>query len=78
MKYYTTDGYKFHFNELSNNIQRWAYTKRLYKSYFKLSENSEIMFSVLNREHDVNILTRQKASNKLKRKALNDACKEAA
>jgi hypothetical protein len=45
------------------------------KSFFKLNENSEIIFSVLNHDHekdDVNILTRQKVSNKLKRKALED------
>ncbi|XP_060845246.1 uncharacterized protein LOC132924821, partial [Rhopalosiphum padi] len=56
-------------------IQRWACTKRLCKSFFKLSENGDIVFSVLNHDHDkddTNILTRQKVSNKLKRKALDD------
>jgi len=36
------------------------------KSYFKLSENSEIIFCILNHQcekDDVNILTRQKLSN---------------
>jgi len=45
------------------------------KSFFKLNENSVIIFSVLNQGHekgDVNILTQQKVSNKLKRKALED------
>lgn len=45
------------------------------KSFFKLNENSEIIFSVLNHDHekdDVNILTPQKVSNKLKLKALED------
>jgi len=73
---YIIDGYKFRFNKfLNNNIRRRAHTKRACKSYFKLSENSEIMFSVLNHEYekdDVNILTRHKVSNKLKRKALDD------
>lgn len=47
----------------------------MYKSYFKLIENSKIIFSVLNHDHDkdnVKILIRQKLSNKLKCKALND------
>lgn len=70
------NGYKFHFQKfLNNNIQRWACTKRLCKSFFKLSENGDIVFSVLNHDHDkddINILTRQKVSNKLKRKALDD------
>jgi hypothetical protein len=49
------------------------------KSFFKLNENNEIIFSVLNHNHeknDVNILTRQKVSNKLKRKALEDPFKK--
>lgn len=75
-KLYIINGYKFHFQKfLNNNIQRWACTKRLCKSFFKLSENGDIVFSVLNHDHDkddINILTRQKVSNKLKRKALDD------
>jgi len=75
-KLYLIDGYKFHFNKYLNyNIQRWPCTKRMCKSFFKLNESSEILFSVLNHNHekdDVNILTRQKVSNKLKRKALED------
>lgn len=77
-KLYIIDGYKFHFNKLLvNNIQRWSCTKRMCKCYFKLNENSEIVFSDLNHNHakdEVNILTRQKLSNKLKRKVLDDPC----
>jgi len=79
-KLYIIDGYKFHFNKfLNNNIQRWACTKRMCKSYFKLNENGEIFLCVLNNDHekdDVNILTRQKVSNKLKRKALGNLCEK--
>lgn len=79
-KLYIINGYKFHFNKLlSNNIQRWACTKRMCKCYFKLNGNCDIVFSDLNHDHakdDVNILTRQKVSNKLKRKVLNNPCKK--
>uniref|UniRef100_A0A2S2NXU0 MULE transposase domain-containing protein n=1 Tax=Schizaphis graminum TaxID=13262 RepID=A0A2S2NXU0_SCHGA len=79
-KLYIINGYKFHFNKfLNNNIQRWACTKRMCKAYFKLNENSEFVFSVLIHDHekdDVNILTRQKVSNNLKRKALDDPCEK--
>jgi hypothetical protein len=75
-KLYLIYDHKFHFNKyLNNNIQRWACIKRMCKSFFKLNENSEIIFNVLNHDHeknDVNILTRQKVSNKLKRKTLED------
>lgn len=50
-----------------------------YKSYFNLNENNEIIFSILNYDHekdDINILFRQKVSNKLKRKALDDLCEK--
>lgn len=73
---YVINGYTFNFNKfLYNNIQRWACTKRMCKSYFKLNESSEIVFSVLNHSHskdDENILIRQTISNELKRKALDD------
>lgn len=79
-KLYVINGYTFHFIKyLNNNNQRWACTKRMCKSYFKLNENSEIFFKVLNHDHekdDVHILTGQKESNKLKRKAMDDPCEK--
>lgn len=79
-KLYIINGYKFHLNKvLNNSIQRWACTKRMCKSYVKLNENSEIFFSILNHNHEkdyVNILIRQKVSNTLKRKALDDSCEK--
>ncbi|VVC24304.1 Hypothetical protein CINCED_3A016469 [Cinara cedri] len=47
--------------------------------YVKVNGNSEIGFNALNHDHDKddeNFLNRQKISNKLKRKALDDPCEK--
>lgn len=52
--------------------------KRLCNCYFKINENSEIIFRALNHEHEKNnenILNRQKLSEKLKFNVLDYLCK---
>ena len=71
------DGFKFRFHKsLAQNIQRWACIQKTCKSFLKLDEQSNIMpSSVLEHNHlkdDSHLLDRQKISNSLKRKALDD------
>lgn len=50
---YCINRYKFAFQKcLNDNVQRWSCSKRLCKCYFKMNGNNEIIFSVLNHEHD--------------------------
>lgn len=51
-KKYIIDGSKFNVQIfLNNNIQRQPYTKRKSKFYFKITNKSKIILSVLDHEH---------------------------
>lgn len=55
---------------LCNNIERWAYCKRSYKSHIKLNNKHKIIFSKINHNHnkdDKRKLNRQQFCNNLKR-----------
>lgn len=70
------NGYKFCFHKLlKNDIQRWKCFKKTCKSYTKLNEKNEILERPSEHNHksdSIEILNRQKLSNNLKRKAIDD------
>jgi len=60
---------------LKNDKQRWKCFKKTCKSYTKLNDKNEILEPPTEHNHEndsVKILNRQKLSNNLKRKAIND------
>jgi len=73
---FVIDGYKFRFHKnLANNHQRWTCCKNNCKSFFKLNEFNTIVEKSISHNHEQpseNLINRQKISNKLKRKALDD------
>lgn len=70
------DGYKFRFHKhLSKNYQRWTCCKNNCKSFFKLNEFNTIVEKSICHNHEKqseSLINRQKISNRLKRKALDD------
>lgn len=71
------NGYKLRFyRHLSNNIDKWVCTKKNCTAYLKYNEDILIEEN-LNHNHDsdsYNTLERQKLTNNLKRKAIEDIC----
>lgn len=72
------DGYKFCFHKLlKSELQRWRCTKTICKSFIKINNVNEIIEREINHNHEkleTSVLNRQKISNVLKRKAIEDVC----
>jgi len=70
------DGFKFRFHKLlKDDIQRWCCCLKTCKSYFKCQQNFKILEQHVEHNHpkpDEKLLNRQKISNSLKRKAIED------
>lgn len=70
------EGFKFRFHKmLQGEVQRWTCCKNSCKCFFKLTSNN-VMSDIYN-EHNHNkcdeqVITRQKISNAVKRKAIDD------
>lgn len=72
------DGYKFCFHKLlKSELQRWRCIKTICKSFIKINNVNEIIEREINHNHEkleTSVLNRQKISNVLKRKAIEDVC----
>uniref|UniRef100_A0A2S2R2D7 FLYWCH-type domain-containing protein n=1 Tax=Sipha flava TaxID=143950 RepID=A0A2S2R2D7_9HEMI len=69
-------GYKFRFHKmLQGEVQRWTCCKNSCKCYFKLFSDNVMLKNCNEHNHekcDEKILNRQKISNAVKRKAVDD------
>lgn len=72
------DGYKFCFHKLlKSDLQRWRCTRTSCKSFIKINNDTEIIECKINHNHEkleTPVLNRQKMSNILKRKAIDNVC----
>ncbi len=70
------EGFKFRFHKmLQGEVQRWTCCKNSCKCFFKLTSNN-VMSDIYNEHNhdkcDEQVITRQKISNSVKRKAVDD------
>ena len=73
---FISNGYKFRFHKmLKNEVQRWTCSLSTCKCYMKINDSNTVIDSFEDHKHnkpDEKTLNRQKLSNSLKRKAVED------